>query len=98
MNISEKELELNEGVSNRRDEVVFHTLRHTYASWLVQQGVDLYVVKDRLGHSTMAMTERYSHLAPEHSKQTVDVIENFINQKNRIVKLDKETQNDTAKI
>lgn len=71
-------LKLNEGVKDRRDKVVFHSLRHSYASWLVQEGVDLYVVKDRLGHSTMAMTERYSHLAPENSKRTVKILENFL--------------------
>jgi site-specific recombinase XerD len=42
--------------------VVFHTLRHTYASWLVEKGVDLYVVKQLMGHSSLTMTERYSHV------------------------------------
>jgi integrase len=75
-----EELKLNDGIEDRRHKVVFHTLRHTYASWLVQSGIDLYVIKERLGHSTLAMTERYAHLAPTNSQQTVAVLENFINQ------------------
>jgi integrase len=53
---------LNEGITDRRMKVVFHTLRHTYASWLVEKGVDLYTVKELLGHSSLTMTERYSHV------------------------------------
>jgi len=56
------DLGFNKGVTDRRMKVVFHSLRHTYASWLVEKGVDLYVVKQLMGHSSLAMTERYSHV------------------------------------
>ena len=83
-----QELKLNDGIEDRRDKVVFHTLRHTYASWLVQNGTDLYVVKDRLGHSTLAMTERYAHLAPKNSQRTVATLENFLSQSEKIIYVD----------
>lgn len=46
-----------------------HVLRHTCASWQVQAGVPLYTVQRWLGHSTLRMTERYAHLAPEHLRE-----------------------------
>lgn len=71
-------LGFNEGVTDRRQKVVFHTLRHTYASWLVMSGVDLYTVQRLMGHSTISMTERYSHLAPDHLKKAVSMMEKNI--------------------
>ncbi|MDR1235545.1 MAG: site-specific integrase, partial [Holosporaceae bacterium] len=68
---SVESLGFNKGVDDPRQKVVFHTLRHTYASWLVMSGVDLYTVQKLMGHSTIAMTERYSHLAPNHLKKAV---------------------------
>jgi len=44
------------------DGLCVHSLRHTFASRLVQKGVPLYTVKDLLGHQSIQMTERYSHL------------------------------------
>lgn len=43
----------------------FHTLRHTCASWLVQRGVNLSIVQHILGHSSIHVTQRYAHLAPD---------------------------------
>jgi integrase len=63
------ELKFNEDVTDRRNRVTFHTLRHTYASMLVQAGVDIYHVKELLGHSSIALTERYAHLSDSSLKQ-----------------------------
>ena len=50
----------------------FHDLRHTAASRLVMAGVDLYTVKEILGHKTLVMTQRYSHLSPDHQRPAVE--------------------------
>ncbi|WP_300461297.1 site-specific integrase [Desulfobacula sp.] len=55
----------NKRIDDRRERVTFHTLRHTCASWMVMQGISLYLVQKVLGHSTIQVTERYSHLAPD---------------------------------
>jgi integrase len=54
----------------------FHTLRHTAASWMVQGGVPLYEVQKILGHSTPLMTDRYSHLQPDHLRGAVETLDN----------------------
>lgn len=72
-----KELGFNDGVGDRRHKLTFHSLRHTCASWLVMKGVPLYTVKEILGHRSITMTERYSHLAPdafEGAKKAMAVI------------------------
>jgi integrase len=67
-------LRLNKGISDPRERVTFHTLRHTYASWAVMAGVPLYVVGKALGHRTLVMTARYSHLAPDSHRMAFEAV------------------------
>jgi len=67
------DLGLNTGVTDRRQRVSFHTLRHTFASWQVMGGTDLYTVKELLGHSSIKVTERYAHLKPTTLKTAVRI-------------------------
>jgi integrase/predicted DNA-binding transcriptional regulator AlpA len=52
----------------------FHDLRHTFASRLIASGVDLITVKDLLGHSSVRITEKYSHSNLEQKKKAVEVL------------------------
>jgi integrase len=57
-------------------EIRWHDLRHSFASQLVSAGVPLRQVQDWLGHSTMMMTMRYSHLAPGQGATLIRALEN----------------------
>lgn len=55
-----------------------HTLRHTFASHLVQNGVDLYTVSKLLGHSSIKTTEIYAHLSPNTYQKAITKLPNIL--------------------
>lgn len=69
---------LNPAGTDTRNRVCFHTLRHTYCSWLAMSGTPLYTISEMVGHSTTDMTRRYAHLCPSAAKGTATSIEAMI--------------------
>ena len=61
----------------RIEDFRFHDLRHTFATRLVQAGIDLYKVAKLLGHKDIRMTQRYSHHYPESLRDGVEVLDRF---------------------
>ncbi len=66
-----QQLGLNDGVTDLRSKLVFHSIRHTFASWLALQGETLLTIKELMGHKDINMTMRYAHLIPDQKRNAV---------------------------
>jgi integrase len=66
------DLGLNDGVTDVRYKVVFHSLRHSFASWAAEQGASIPVLMNLMGHKSVAMTMRYSHLSDSALREAVN--------------------------
>jgi integrase len=77
--IAVEALGFNKGITDPRERVTFHTLRHTFASWAVIVGVPLYTVGKALGHKTLTMTQRYAHLAPDSHRIVFEAVAKYTN-------------------
>ena len=58
-------------------QVGWHLLRQTFASHLAMRGASMRVIQELLGHSTIQMTMRYAHLAPEVARDAVRMLDNI---------------------
>jgi integrase len=72
-----KAMGFNDGINDRRQKVVFHTLRHSHASWLAEAGTDIYTIGKLLGHSTVQMSARYAHLGPGAMQEAIKRLPNL---------------------
>ena len=59
----------------------FHDLRHTAATWMVAEGIDLVTVKEILGHADIKTTMRYAHPTPENKRKAVDALAGVLSEK-----------------
>jgi site-specific recombinase XerD len=59
------------GIENLR----WHDMRHTFISRLVMKGADLRTVQELSGHRELSMLTRYAHLAPEHNRRAVELLD-----------------------
>ena len=56
------------------DNIHFHTLRHSFASRLIQKGASVFVVKELLGHEDIKTTQIYSHLQTQDLEEAVKLL------------------------
>lgn len=68
-------LKLNHGVSDRKQRVTFHTLRHTFATHLYESTHDLYLTQQSLGHATSTMTARYAKMSESRLREGAAALE-----------------------
>ena len=66
-------------ITDRRQRIVFHSLRHTYASWLACSGAGQAMIAGLLGHSSLEMSRRYTHLMDDEKKSTMERISKIFN-------------------
>lgn len=66
-------------ITDRRQRIVFHSLRHTYASWLACSGAGQAMIAELLGHSSLEMSRRYTHLMDDEKKSTMECISKIFN-------------------
>jgi site-specific recombinase XerD len=73
--------------------ICFHSCRHSYASWLIEQGVDIYTVQKLLGHKTNVMTQRYAHLSENKLKDAAVALGAALSKKNATQELTEQVVN-----
>lgn len=76
-----KRLGFNEGRTDRRQMITFHSSRHTFASWLALQGEPILTIMELLGHKSLAMTTKYAHLMPDQKRKATLNLEKAFNGK-----------------
>ena len=67
------ELKMNDGITDSRQKLSFHSCRHSFCSWLAMEGVPLHTIGALAGHRNMRATQRYAHLLPDTLQAAVSL-------------------------
>jgi integrase len=70
------------------EDFIFHDLRHTFGTWLAQNGVDIYTIARYMGHKDLVSTKRYTHHNAESLRAGVGIIEKMTENLQRIARVD----------
>lgn len=73
-----RDIGFNNEIKNSNQKVVFHTLRHTFCSWLAMKGVPLYTIGELAGHKSLEMTKRYAKLSPDYKRDALKNLKKII--------------------
>lgn len=73
----------NKGIDDPKHKLCFHSLRHSFASQLVENNTPLPVVKELLGHATLKMTERYAHVGEGLARQAIQNLNKNVDKDNK---------------
>ena len=68
----------NKDISDSLYKVTFHTLRHTFCSWLAMSGIPIQVVGALAGHKELEMTQRYAKLSSATKRNALDCLEDIL--------------------
>ncbi len=77
-----KNLGFNENVVDRKDKIVFHSLRHTFASWQAINGTHPYDIMKLMGHSSFKVMQRYAHLTDMKLKNDAMSLSGLLSKQN----------------
>ncbi len=72
------DLGFNDGVKDSRDKLTFHSWRHTYATWLLDGGADIYTISQLLRHSSLAQTKKYVHPHEERLRAAAKALDEVV--------------------
>lgn len=72
-------------------DLVFHDLRHTFGTWLAQNGVDIYTIARYMGHKSLESTKRYLHHNAESLRASTGIIEKMTEKLQRMAEVNAQT-------